>query len=201
MPQRLPPRDSREPATLLFRTKARRSPEMDPRRRRTRESVVSAFARLSRDQRYDDIRTDELVAAAGIGRSTFYEHFCGKDEVLLAAMEPVLLTLANAMAGRASRTQLRALLQHLWDRRSLGRVILSSRAAALVQRRLAAMIEARLEAPGTGVPASLVAMAAASAELAVLRMWLGGEASCEADALAGQLLALQPRQQQDEQGE
>ena len=175
---------------------------MDPRRRRTRESIVGAFARLSLDQRYDDIRTNDLAAAARIGRSTFYEHFRGKDEVLLAAMEPVLLTLANAIVGRASRAQLRALLQHIWDRRSLGRIILSSRAAALVQRRLAAMIEARLEAPAAkGVPASMVAMAAASAELAVLRMWLGGEASCGADALARQLLALQPPLQQDQQRE
>ena len=104
------------------------------------------------------------------------------------------------MVGRASRAQLRALLQHLWDRRSLGRIILSSRAAALVQRRLAAMIEARLEAPAaTAVPASIVAMAAASAELAVLRMWLAGEASCGADALARQLLVLQPPHQQDKE--
>ena len=88
---------------------------MDPRRRRTRDAVVSAFARLAAQRRYGDITTGDLVAAAGIGRSTFYEHFRGKDDLLLAAMEPILLTLANAVAGRASRAQVRTTLKHLWD--------------------------------------------------------------------------------------
>ena len=175
---------------------------MDPRRRRSREAAVKAFARLAAQRRYGDISTGELVAAAGIGRSTFYEHFRGKDELLLAAMEPILLTLANAVAGRASRAQVRTTLKHLWDRRSLGRIILSSRAAAIVQRRLAAMIEARLEARvPVAAPASMVAMAAAAAELAMLRMWLACEAACSADALAGQLIALKPRHQENEQQE
>ena len=175
---------------------------MDPRRRRTREAVISALTRLAAQRRYDDINAGELVAAAGIGRSTFYEHFHGKDAVLLAAMEPILLTLANAVVGRASRAQVRTTLKHLWDRRSLGRIILSSRAAALVQRRLAAIIAARLEAPGpAAAPSSMVAMAAAAGELAMLRMWLAGEAACSADALAGQMIALRRRDQQDKQQE
>ena len=184
------------------RTKWRKCPKMDQRRGRSRKSVVSAFARLALDLRYDDIRIGNLVAAAGIGRSTFYEHFRSKDEVLLAAMEPILLTLANAIAERASQPQVRATLRHLWDRRSLGRIILSSQAAVLIQRRLAAMIEARLELPATpAVPASMVAMAAAAAELALLRMWLAGEAACSADALARQMIALRPRLQDEKQQE
>ncbi len=175
---------------------------MDQRTRRSRKSVVSAFAQLSADHRFDDIRVGDLVAAAGIGRSTFYEHFRGKDDVLLAAMEPILLTLASAIAGRASQAQVRSTLKHLWDRRSLGRIILSSRAAALIQRRLAAMIEARLEHPlPAAAPASMVAMAAAAAELALLRMWLAGEAACSADALARQMIALRPRQKENEHQE
>jgi len=167
---------------------------MDQRRRRTRDAVVSAFAGLAAQRRYGDITTGDLVAAAGIGRSTYYEHFRGKDDVMLAAMEPILLTLANAVAGRASRAQVRATLSHLWDRRSLGRIILSWRAAALVQRRLAAMIEARLTPPAApAAPASLVAMGTAASELAMLRMWLGGEVACSADALAGQMIALAPK--------
>jgi AcrR family transcriptional regulator len=175
---------------------------MDQRADRSRKSVVSAFAQLSLDHRYDDIRVGDLVAAAGIGRSTFYEHFRGKDSVLLAAMEPILLTLASAITGRASQSQVRATLKHLWDRRSLGRVILSSRASSLIQRRLAAMIEARLEPLlPAAAPESMVAMAAAAAELALLRMWLAGEAACSADALARQMIALGPRHQEDEQQE
>ena len=64
------------------------------------------------------------------------------------------------------------------------------------------MIEARLEPPmPAAAPASMVAMAAAAAELAMLRMWLAGEAACSADALARQIIALKPRQQETEQQE
>ena len=56
------------------------------------------------------------------------------------------------------------------------------------------MIEARLEARvPVAAPASMVAMAAAAAELAMLRMWLAGEAACSADALAGQMIELAPK--------
>ena len=62
------------------------------------------------------------------------------------------------------------------------------------------MIEARLEPPmPAAAPASLVAMADAAAELALLRMLLAGEAACSADALARHIIALKPRHQENEQ--
>jgi len=160
---------------------------MDTRVRRTRESILQAFARLGLERRYDAITTSDLIAASGIGRSTFYEHFHGKDDVLLAAMEPLLLTLANAQAGRASRAQVRAMLDHAWEQRALGRIILNSRTADRLQRNLAHMIEMRLHDDGP-VPRRVRATGAAAAQLAILRVWLAGEAACSADALARQMM-------------
>ena len=52
------------------------------------------------------------------------------------------------------------------------------------------MIEKRLPEDQTmAVPRSMTAMATAAGQLAILRMWFAGEASCSADALAGQLTA------------
>lgn len=162
----------------------------DRRVRRTREAILRAFAALALARRYDTIRVADLIAAAGIGRATFYEHFRGKDAVLLEAMEPVLLPLAGAATGRASRVQVRAMLEHLWERRGLARAVLAGTSGTKLQRRLAAMIEARLDAPaGHDAPAAIPAAAAAAAQLAMLRMWVAGEASCPADALAGRMLA------------
>lgn len=163
---------------------------MDRRVRRTRTAVLGAFARLALERRYEQIRTADLVAEAGIGRSTFYEHFRGKDDVLLAAMAPLLLTLANAAVGRASPPQLRATLNHLWAQRSPGRAILTSRTMPSLRRELASLIESRLIAePRPRVPPAMIAMAAAAGQLAMLRMWLSGEASCTADDLARQMIA------------
>lgn len=111
--------------------------QIDPRARRTRDAIVGALIERVFRQRYDAIRTGDLIAAAGVGRSTFYAHFRSKDAVLLAAMEPILLPLANAAAGRASAAQVRSTLAHVWEQRSLARVILGSAASVKLQRRLA----------------------------------------------------------------
>jgi AcrR family transcriptional regulator len=170
-----------------FRDKTTKKSAMDARVRRTRDSILQAFAELSLERRYDQIKTSDLIAASDVGRSTFYEHFRSKEEVLLAAVEPLLLPLANAALGRASKAQVRAILDHVWGQRALGRVILDSRAARQLQRRLAAKIEARLPEIGT-VPRGMLAMSAAAGQLAMLRMWLAGEASCSSDALARQMM-------------
>ena len=124
---------------------------------------------------------------ADIGRATFYEHFRGKDDVLLAAMEPVLQPMARAALGRPVEAHLRATLDHVWQQRFVGRILLASSAGAKLQRHLAGMIAAGLE--DTPVPATMRAAAIAAAQIAMLRLWLGGTAPCTAQALARQMIA------------
>lgn len=160
----------------------------DRRVRHTREAMRTAFLRLVFERRYDAIRVTDLIAAAGIGRATFYEHFRGKEDVLLAAMEPILLPMANAAAGRPAEAHLRATLDHVWQQRAVGRIILDSSAGRRLQQRLADMIAAKLPvSPGTP-PAAMLAAAAAAAQLAMLRLWLAGTAWCPAEALARQMM-------------
>ena len=161
----------------------------DPRVKRSRDAIVAALIELAFRQRYDTIRTADLIARAGVGRSTFYEHFRSKDEVLVAAMAPILQPLASAALGRASKVQVRAMLEHVWQQRGLARIILSGATGMKLQRRLAAMIEVRLAAVPDAVPPAMVAMAAAAAQLTMLRMWIAGEAACPPAALAAQMLA------------
>jgi AcrR family transcriptional regulator len=157
--------------------------ELDPRASRTRAAILAAFTALVLSRRYDAIRTAGLIAAAGVGRSTFYAHFRSKDEVLIAAVEPILHTLAGAALGRASKVQVRMMLDHVWEQRGVARVLLDGRTGARLQRRLAALIEARLDAP-----AAMAAMAVAAAQLTMLRLWVGGEVACPAADLALQMI-------------
>lgn len=162
---------------------------IDRRVGRTRTAVFGAFVRLAFDRRYSAIRTADLIAEAGIGRSTFYEHFRGKDDVLIAVIDPIFVPLAEAVAGRGNLWHLRAMLEHVWEQRALGRILFEGRLLLKLQRKLAGMIEARLDAgtPDT-IPPAMIAMAAATAQLAMLRMWLAGEAPCPAAALARHLM-------------
>lgn len=161
----------------------------DPRAQRTRQAILDAFVRLVFERRYDAIRTADLIAAAGVGRATFYEHFRGKEAVLVEVMTPILLPLANAATGRASSAMVRSTLDHIWDRRSVGRVILGGALANRLQRRLAEMIALRLPDTVEGAPKELLAGAMAAAQLTMLRMWIGGEISCPAEILAGCIAA------------
>jgi AcrR family transcriptional regulator len=165
--------------------------QQDRRSVRTRDLVLRAFLSLVFERRYDEIAVADVIAAAGIGRSTFYEHFRDKDDVLLAAITPILLPLANAASGRAGIVVLRPMLTHLWEQRALARILLDSAAGPKLRKELATLIASRLAREDCGtIPVALPATAAAAGQLAMLRMWLAGEVSCSVDNLARQLVAV-----------
>lgn len=162
--------------------------DLDRRTQRTRMAIFNALISLIFARRYDAIRTADLIEAAGVGRSTFYEHFRNKDDVLVAIIDPLFVPLAAAATGRGSRAALTAMLDHLWEQRALARALFEPSLLAKLQRKLAGMIEARSAVVGEGPPTALVATGAAAGQLAMLRMWLVGEASCPAGLLAEYLL-------------
>lgn len=152
-------------------------------------AIIDAFIALALERRYDAVRVADLITRAGVGKSTFYEHFRGKDDVLLTAMRPILLALATAASGRAARSYVRNMVEHLWERRSVGRSIMDSKAAPIIQRRLADAIAAHgLGGDGVG-NASLSAVGIAAAQLAMLRCWLAGHVTVTIDAMTDQLMA------------
>jgi len=164
-------------------------PPTDQRALRTRTAILEAFAELVKDQRYETIRIADLAAVAGVGRATFYEHFRSKNDVLLSVMEPVLLALATAASGRAARSYVKGMVSHLWERRSLGRTILNSTTGPIVQRHLAEMIRPHIERAATAdmIP-SIKATGIAAAQIAMLRSWLTGEASCTVEVMTDRMI-------------
>ena len=162
---------------------------LDRRTQRTRKAISDAFIGLLFSRRYGAIRTADVIEAAGVGRSTFYEHFRNKDEVLVAVIEPLFNPLADVAAGRGTLGSVQFMLDHVWEQRAAGRMLFEPPLAIKLQRKLAAMIEARLpETEEDTPPRVLVAMGSAAAILAMLRMWLAGEVACSSEALARRLL-------------
>lgn len=167
--------------------------DLDRRSQRTRKAIFEAFTRLIFTRRYGAIRTTDLIEEAGVGRSTFYEHFRNKDDVMVWAIDPIFEPLAEAGAGRASLPHLQFVLDHLWERRALARVMFEPPLGSKLQRKLAAMIEARLEtAVGDAAPPALRATATAASQLAMLRLWLSGEVACEPAILAHEIIHSSP---------
>lgn len=158
--------------------------DLDRRTQRTRLAVFNALVGLIFTRRYDTIRTTDLIEAAGVGRSTFYEHFRNKDDVLVSVIDPIFIPLAAAATGRGSHVAVRAMLDHVWEQRALARILFEPPLLIKLQRKLAGMIEVRLPIALDSPPTPLIAMGAAAGQLAMLRMWLVGEVSCSASLLA-----------------
>ena len=156
---------------------------------RTRAAILAAFGRLVLERRYEAIRIADLVAEAGVGKATFYEHFRSKSDVLVAAMDPVLLAFSTAASGRAARSYVEGMVSHLWERRSMGRTIFNSVTTPIIQRRLAELVLLHIErADSPGAAPSIRAVGIAAAQIAIIRSWLAGEASCSAHEITDRMI-------------
>jgi AcrR family transcriptional regulator len=154
---------------------------LDPRRRRTREALLSAFVLLALRRRYHEIRIDDLLEASGVGRSTFYEHFAGKDALLAASLGDALWLLAGVPVGRSTPPQLAMLLDHFWHNRAMVPGIFQGAAHRVVRNALVRRVEDALQHGGGArlrLPRRLAAHLLADGLLSPIVAWLAGEAAC-----------------------
>lgn len=158
----------------------------DVRRQRTRQALLGAFFVLVLQRRYHEVRIDDILAKAGVGRSTFYEHFANKDALLAASLEGPFAILADAVL-LPSVPRLEGVLAHFWQNRALAPGILTGAVRRKVARVLVDMIEQRLKrghAAHLRLPVRLAAVALAEVQLAPITAWLNGESACTPRALA-----------------
>jgi AcrR family transcriptional regulator len=169
----------------------------DRRIERTREALEGAFIRLILEgRRYDRITIAGLIARAGVGRSTFYEHYRNKDELLAATIRYPFAGVAAAVEAGAKVATLRDALLHFEGNRVHAKAVFAGAARRKIARVLAAMLEERLRARAREngvVPAAtlgIVATALAEGMLATIVAWLGGDVAGDAARIAAPLHAL-----------
>ncbi len=172
----------------------------DSRIQRTRQILFQAFSELVLSRPYQDIRVADIIERAGIARSTFYQHYQNKDDILVDSMTGMLETIADSAIGRADHNQLAFILEHFWENRRLGRIILNAPPYKRIIRQLSVMIELRWEnsakhqnAPvakpfDPTFPIRMQSIQLAEKQFTVIREWLSGTAACSADDLARYLL-------------
>lgn len=166
------------------------SREGDRRVRKTRKALVQAFNDLVQVRSYGEIRVGDIAEDADVGRSTFYQHYAGKEDILVESMGFMLEYFASATSKDADVDGVERTLGHFWENRQLARDLLFGQASAHVlpriTREVAKRIEARLEARGGTpcLPRRLIAIQIAEAQFALIRAWLAGAAPATPRELA-----------------
>lgn len=158
--------------------------ESDPRVQRTQTEILRSFDGLVLERGFEAVNVGDVVESAGVGRSTFYEHFRNKDELLETSVTRILLPLADAVTPAADTARVRFVLDHFLESRPMVREMLNGPTATTVVRRLADLIEERLSGKQTLLPRRLAAVQIAESQMGVVRAWLNGAEAAHADELA-----------------
>lgn len=154
----------------------------DRRVQRSRAALRTAITELTLERGYTHLAPNDVAERADVGRSTFYTHFSGLDDLLAHSLDRHLSTLAECTLKPDLEPALVQLLEHFWEQRAVARTILREAALAAISRSLAEKIEARLLELGrtrksrTALPTRLLAIQISAGQLAALGAWLAGRA-------------------------
>lgn len=164
---------------------------LDRRVRRTRESLHKALISLTLEKKYDEITIQEVLDRANVGRSTFYAHFEGMDELLISGVRDLQITLDSALQQERKSAKRhesvvafsRAMFEHASGYRDVYHALLNTRAWPLVRQALQGILEelirreckaeiAKLKRADSEVPVDLFVHYLTAAYFAVLVWWM-----------------------------
>lgn len=174
-------------------SEASKRPVGDRRIRRSRAALTEALTALAFERGHRGITPDEIAERADVGRSTFYSHFSGVDDLLAHSLDKHLSALAECAIKPEMDAALVSVFSHFWEQRAVARTALQGEARAAISRLLALRLEETLLElrrslkSRSGLPASLVATQLAAGQLAILDTWLSGRAPGSANQIANLL--------------
>jgi len=157
---------------------------------------MRAFVDLLLSQDLEAITVAGIVEHANVGRSTFYTHFRGRQDILKASLSFPSVPLARAATEDVSGESLLPLLAHFRQQRRLGRAFSNGAMRQLWAHRLAEMMEPRLTALARRPPArpliapALAALAIAELQIGFVVHWLASHAPPSPEVAAEALVAV-----------
>lgn len=80
----------------------RRSDSTDPRAIRTRNALVQATIGLLKTHTVAELNVSQIVKEAGVSRQVFYQHFTGRDGLVLATAKDMIKEAYEGFAARFS---------------------------------------------------------------------------------------------------
>lgn len=162
----------------------------DRRIQKTLSALRDAFFELVLSQSYDEISVSDIIEKANVGRSTFYQHFKSKDDILVASMFYPLSNLSTAIEFEDPTDTLIGLMEHFWENRQFAPRIFGGSARKHVVASLTDMMEAKLNTLTSsnglpiGIPVRLAAHQLAESQLVIIIDWLTGKAKSDPQSMA-----------------
>jgi len=157
---------------------------------KSRQALLDAFFTLVLQEPYEGITVGDIVARAGVGRATLYEHFSGKDGLLAESLARPFGLLADTVQARDNTEGLIRVLEHFWDNRRITPGLFTGPMRRHSVAVLVRLIELRLRAAPAArraklvMPAPLAAIQLAEALFAPLAAWVTGQSACPPARLA-----------------
>jgi len=149
---------------------------VDRRVERTRNALAAAFVELMLSRGYDDVTVEDVAARANVGRSTFYLHFRGREDILSTSLVHPSQLLAALVGKTVTVEQLVPLLVHFREQRRLNRVLFDQPVRAIWIKCLAKLIEPGLKTMSRrnkpALPLALIAAHIAESQIALVARWL-----------------------------
>jgi AcrR family transcriptional regulator len=112
----------------------------------TRTLIFTTFNRLMLESQSGRPRVAEIVAEAGVARSTFYDHFEGVEALFDESLSMLLGQVAQCLVGYRSQEDMVWLMEHIHDNRERGRDMLAGPGAQRTETLLARLLMRELEA-------------------------------------------------------
>jgi AcrR family transcriptional regulator len=152
----------------------------------TRRRLLNSFNTLVLSGANGKITVSDIVREAGLGRSTFYDHYSSAEDIHQQALAGPMTLLAEAILGPQTEERLSYLLKHFWENRERARRTLSGEEGEQVEQLLISILESRVSTgPGLDQEARKVAaIELAVVPLALIRAWLHGTVHCSAKRMA-----------------
>ena len=159
---------------------------MDRRVARTRALLHQAHLSLIVEKGYDATTVEEICERANVGRSTFYAHFSGKEDMHRRGLETLRRELSGRPATEAGGRGLEfslPMFEHAGAHLDLYRALTGSRGGVIamesIRQVLCDIVRAELPPHAAAAPSEFVVQYVVGAYLAVLTWWLdtGAQAS------------------------
>lgn len=155
----------------------------DRRVRKSVKAIHTAFSGLFFERGLGGFNVSDMIAAADIARSTFYQHYSSKEDVLSTLITPMLHPIALCAWSEEPPAPLVHISQHIWENRRKAMPIFEEPAKSVLIRQLADLIESqgsRLNA----APTRLVSMSLARFAFGMLEEWQSGRHRCSPGVFA-----------------